>query len=149
MDTQTTSVESPAPWWQRLLARRQFRSAVFLASYLAACAVATALVNDPDMKRLGAVTTYLYMLALLPVGFVVVLVQCGLRGEWLVPLPWLTYLGVSIPAVVTKKRWVFVALYIIFIILLVLSVRGCASVESIEIPGRLGLGTSPPGGVEF
>ncbi len=113
-----------------MLARKLFRSAVFLASYLAACAVATIIVAQPSDMSDSLLPLYLMTLVLLPLGLFLLL--DGLAGYfgWLgLLIGWLVYLAVAIPAVVTKKRRVFVALYIIFIILLALSVRGCTSVD--------------------
>ncbi len=123
MNIQTTSVESPAPWWQRLLARKLYRAAVSLASYMAASAIATALLALRSGMPVRLLWQYLLMKLLWLPALPVSGLAYYLDGQFIVLIGWLIYLSISIAAVVIKSRRVFVALYIIFIILLAMRVR--------------------------
>lgn len=64
-----------------------------------------------------------------PSGLITFFVQMGvpIQNEsnlWFVPF--LLYLGVLLPAILIKNKWVFRVMYLIFIILMVMNVVGCS-----------------------
>ncbi len=52
-------------------------------------------------------------------------------------IPFLIYLGVLLPAILIKNKWVFRVMYVIFIFLMVMNVAGC-SVSAPETIMKLG-----------
>lgn len=64
-----------------------------------------------------------------PSGLISFFTQMGVSIQnesslWFVPF--LIYLSVLLPAILIKNKWVFLAMYLIFIILMVMNVTGCS-----------------------
>ncbi len=136
MITQTTNAQRPETLWTRLLDSRLIRLFLFLGAYIAAWVVLTEIRYSAEEAYLIALHG-LVSFPFLPGGLFPFRWISGQEADMLMQLMlrfipaciggWLIYLGVSLPAIMLKRRWVFVAGYIAFVILLILSVRGFAT----------------------
>jgi hypothetical protein len=125
--------------WDRTLVRL----ALFVLSYVAACAVATVfwvlvpLVAHPSQLNFENLWLNLknssLIWPLLPGGlWILVLTATGslsgfLPSGWHIVIPTIVYFGTTLMGVVAASRRYFVVLYVVFVILLLLSVIGWAA----------------------